>query len=127
MGFKIANGYCETCGRVKVVCKTPNHILHLFLTIFTGGLWLIIWFILIDISKQYRCDKCGSVAYVGLNADLRQMGEKAEVSKAGYEKSDFANMVLIILIGAIIFIGVIFWMIRGMSGQSPFQLIMSRF
>jgi len=44
--------------------KTPNHVLHLLLTLFTAGLWLVVW-ILIALSAsgagEAKCGKCGTV------------------------------------------------------------------
>ena len=38
----------------------PNHLLHLVLSILTGGLWLIIWLILtLKSAGNYRCTQCG--------------------------------------------------------------------
>ncbi len=40
---------------------TPNHILHLVLSLFTCGLWLPVWLIIVLASiGGYRCSKCGS-------------------------------------------------------------------
>lgn len=41
--------------------QTPNHVLHLLLTFFTGGAWLIVWIILAVFTVgPYRCPNCGS-------------------------------------------------------------------
>lgn len=34
--------------------KRPNHLLHLFLTIFTAGLWGIVWIILAITKHEHR-------------------------------------------------------------------------
>ncbi len=41
------------------VAARPSHILHLLLTIVTGGLWLIVWLFLSSSGKQFRCPYCG--------------------------------------------------------------------
>jgi len=40
----IKKGKCRYCGDVVVHINKPNHILHLLLSICTGGLWILIWF-----------------------------------------------------------------------------------
>ena len=37
---------------------TPSHVLHLILTLFTAGVWGIIWMILY-FKESYRCTECG--------------------------------------------------------------------
>ena len=53
--------HCSTCGD-SVLAQRPgiNHILHLLLTIVTGGIWAIVW-ILVAIFKfgGWRCTQCG--------------------------------------------------------------------
>jgi hypothetical protein len=34
--------------------KHTNHILHLLLSIFTGGLWLIVWLIVANGNKRHN-------------------------------------------------------------------------
>jgi hypothetical protein len=61
MGLELKGGYCRDCDKTqKVFRKTPNHILHLILSIVTGGLWLIVWLILMIRFGGWRCDECGS-------------------------------------------------------------------
>lgn len=53
--------YCPECDRrVRVVADTPNHILHLLLTVFTVGAWLLVWIIFCLFSGTYRCSRCGT-------------------------------------------------------------------
>ncbi|KQV83655.1 hypothetical protein ASC90_20440 [Rhizobium sp. Root1220] len=40
--------------------QTPNHVLHLLLTIVTGGAWIIVWIILTLSVGPYRCPNCGA-------------------------------------------------------------------
>lgn len=49
---------CSACGPVPAEWQGANHILHLFATIITGGLWLIPW-IFVASSGHYVCPKCG--------------------------------------------------------------------
>jgi DNA-directed RNA polymerase subunit RPC12/RpoP len=60
MGFQETSGYCSHCDK-DVLCRaqTPNHVLHLILSIVTGGTWLIIWGILAIRAKEWRCGLCG--------------------------------------------------------------------
>jgi len=60
---KQSSSYCKTCGKQTLHTKeTPNHILHLLLSVFTLGLWLLVWLALVLISsgKRPRCSVCGS-------------------------------------------------------------------
>jgi rubrerythrin len=53
--------FCNSCNKNTLfVQDTPNHILHLILTIFTVGLWLIIWFFVAVGEKNWHCSVCGS-------------------------------------------------------------------
>jgi len=60
MSFKETSGYCPHCNK-DVLCRaqTPNHVLHLILSIITSGFWLIVWFILCLKQKEWRCTQCG--------------------------------------------------------------------
>lgn len=62
MGQKQTGRFCSHCQKnTMAIGNTPNHLLHLVLTILTAGLWLPIW-ILVCIGKigGYRCSQCGS-------------------------------------------------------------------
>ena len=62
MGVKEKGGYCDNCSKdVLIRSSTPNHILHLLLSIVTGGLWLIVWLLLIVKVKEWRCTNCGHI------------------------------------------------------------------
>ncbi len=60
MGTQETSGYCSHCDK-NVLCRaqTPNHILHLILSIVTSGVWLIIWAILCIRAKEWHCSQCG--------------------------------------------------------------------
>lgn len=53
--------YCGYCGtRVFAQSQQPNHLLHLFLTLFSCGMWSVVWFLLtLARLGKYRCTKCG--------------------------------------------------------------------
>lgn len=53
--------YCKSCDAVMPCEKSsPNHILHIILSIITAGIWLIVYAILALESafKPWRCQKC---------------------------------------------------------------------
>lgn len=63
MGQKTAQRFCPLEERYVLAVKpTPNHVLHLLLTLCTFGGWLIIWLLLSIIRGEgsYRCPSCGS-------------------------------------------------------------------
>ena len=62
MGQKQTGRFCPHSQKnTMAIGTTPNHVLHLILTIFTAGLWGIVW-ILIAAGKigGYRCAQCGT-------------------------------------------------------------------
>lgn len=59
MGQKQTGRYCNHCKKNIMATKTtPNHILHLILTIFTAGMWGVVWMILY-FKESFRCTECG--------------------------------------------------------------------
>ncbi len=62
MGIKQTGKFCPMCqAHTMATATTPNHVLHLLLTIFTFGLWLFIWpLVIAGKMGGYRCTKCGS-------------------------------------------------------------------
>jgi hypothetical protein len=60
--IEIANGRCRNCNidSVKLERNTANHFLHFILTIFTMGLWGIIWVLIAIGGGQWHCSQCGS-------------------------------------------------------------------
>lgn len=53
--------WCRTCGAYRRFEKEKaNHILHLLLTIVTGGLWLIVWIMASCFGgSNWSCSVCG--------------------------------------------------------------------
>ena len=52
---------CRTCGKPTIhLVERPNHILHLLLTVFTLGLWLIPWVLIGAGEKKATCTVCGA-------------------------------------------------------------------
>jgi DNA-directed RNA polymerase subunit RPC12/RpoP len=73
MGFQEKSGYCSHCNKnVLVRAQTPNHVLHLVLSIVTGGFWIIVWIILCIRVKEWHCSQCGQriLASFGDNAEV---------------------------------------------------------
>lgn len=59
---RIEQQYCRHCDAVMpTVKKSPNHILHLILSLLTGGFWLIIYaLVAFETSfRSWRCQRCG--------------------------------------------------------------------
>ncbi len=60
MGTEYRQGYCKDCEkRVRLERKGTSHILHLLLTVFTVGLWLLIWIGLSIKMGGWTCPQCG--------------------------------------------------------------------
>lgn len=60
---KVQLRYCPKCGGTMPAEKSsPNHILHIILSIVTAGLWLIPYAIIAFESsfKPWRCQKDGT-------------------------------------------------------------------
>src|SRR5262245_14877822 len=59
-------GYCHSCKRqVLVRQETTNDVLYAILTIFSCGLWGIVWFFSSLTNRPWRCTACGMLATVG--------------------------------------------------------------
>jgi hypothetical protein len=51
---------CKQCHkRVVADVRTANHVLHLLLSLLTGGLWLIVWLICAGGRNPGICPQCG--------------------------------------------------------------------
>ena len=50
---------CPLCGVQPFNAEKVNHILHLILSILTGGLWLVVWIFLAISRDAPTCAKCG--------------------------------------------------------------------
>lgn len=61
MGERLDTGHCPTCAQQRLIRQQrPTHVLHLLLTIFTFGLWGIVWLILASRESPARCTFCGT-------------------------------------------------------------------
>ena len=60
--------FCKTCNKqVLARRKGVNHILHLILSLFTFGIWVIIWILVvvknIVVIGEWRCSTCGKICW----------------------------------------------------------------
>lgn len=55
--------YCYDCRRNVVATRdTPNHVLHLLITLFACGFWAPIWLILtMTAPAGWTCGRCGAI------------------------------------------------------------------
>jgi hypothetical protein len=60
MATNYTQAYCTFCQR-RIRAERPgtNHLLHLLLTLVTGGVWLIVWLLCSIRIGGYRCPMCG--------------------------------------------------------------------
>jgi hypothetical protein len=66
MPFKESTGYCHSCRKqVLVRQETTNDVLYAILTLFSCGLWAIVWIASSFSSRPWRCTVCGKSAAVG--------------------------------------------------------------
>ena len=60
MGVWIASGFCPHCREeVMVACAANTDLLHLALTLVTGGLWGIVWIYCRFCARDCVCCQCG--------------------------------------------------------------------
>lgn len=64
MGIQKKRMFCEEEVRMVLAERqTPNHILHLLLTVVTAGFWLPVWLLVALFgSGSYKCPNCGARA-----------------------------------------------------------------
>lgn len=63
MSTSVKKGYCCECEKQTSGSRPKvNHVLHLLLTLLTGGLWLVAWLLVVvnNSSKDYHCMRCGN-------------------------------------------------------------------
>ncbi len=57
-----ASCYCTHCRTMVLATgRRANHLLHLILTLVTGGLWILGWAIIALIPVSLRCRQCGVI------------------------------------------------------------------
>jgi hypothetical protein len=55
--------FCRCCNRQALVTRAgTNHLLHLFLSVFTLGFWVPIWLLVSIKFGGWRCQQCGTKA-----------------------------------------------------------------
>jgi len=60
-------GMCATCNKqVMVRRKGTNHLLHLVLSVLTGGFWIIVWILASVKFGGWRCTQCGGTRISGV-------------------------------------------------------------
>lgn len=60
MGISTGSGYCPYCrAGVMVACPTSLDVVHLVLTLLTGGLWGLIWWYCRRYAPVCACCQCG--------------------------------------------------------------------
>ena len=60
MAMQEKGGFCATCSKhVMVRRKGTSHLLHLVLSVFTFGLWIIVWILVSVKFGGWRCTQCG--------------------------------------------------------------------
>lgn len=61
MSYTEDRGFCPTCDHsVLGHTQRPSHVLHLLLSLITGGLWIPVWLLLSILPHATRCTSCGS-------------------------------------------------------------------
>lgn len=76
MAIQQASFFCPVCQQQRLFTRqeSVNHILHLLVTLFSCGLWAIVWFfVTVSHNPRFHCAQCGhSDAYKYLaNPNLR--------------------------------------------------------
>lgn len=75
-----SDGFCPYCKRhVQTSRPTPNHLLHLLMSLVTAGVWVVVWALVILKHEPWRCTVCGR--NVGFFAHFEQ-GIKGDTSPA---------------------------------------------
>ena len=91
MPFKESTGYCATCNKqVLVRRETTNDVLYAILTIFSCGLWGIVWIISSFSEKPWLCTVCGRQAALG-DYSYRQRQQQSDAHYRQLHESQRAN------------------------------------
>ena len=62
MGEVTSRRHCHSCGQFRLFQKQRiNHVLHLLLTVLSGGLWVVVWLVLgiRNLDAPFVCPICG--------------------------------------------------------------------
>jgi hypothetical protein len=93
--------YCAACGTNTLFQRsTPHHLIHVLVTVFSCGLWLIPWMIFAWVhDSAYRCQTCGGEP--GTPAQ-----KKARIAQAAAIDAIFIGILLTILIFISVYVAV---------------------
>ncbi|HKC62192.1 MAG TPA: hypothetical protein VKB86_01080 [Pyrinomonadaceae bacterium] len=113
MPFKEKSAFCSACNRQVLARKrTPSHVLHLLLTIFTFGLWWVIWLIL-GVKKAadgWLCTQCGRPAISNSKYESQLLHQQHKDALSGFGQLNSDNSTLKIIgcvFGVLLIIGLI--------------------
>lgn len=57
--------FCHRCDEHTVhLSQTPNHVLHLLLSVVTVGFWVPVWLLVSLTSSKPQCTGCGKTAAI---------------------------------------------------------------
>jgi hypothetical protein len=80
--------YCEKCGKQTLhIVQAVNHILHLLLSVVTGGFWIIVWICIGITSGKGSCTICGTTD----TDNTRLSGREALAAHKAREKEEKAK------------------------------------
>jgi len=99
-----ASRHCSTCETQRlIVAAKPNHVLHLLLTLVTGGLWFPVWAWLSMGASKGRCATCGTV--VSFKEPRAGIVLRPWVQFSDTERRDGVIAVVLIVVVALLFAG----------------------
>ncbi len=79
MAHRVEYHHCENCRDVMPFNKdVANHVLHLLVSIFTCGLWVIAWAIIALSSGEMRCGNCGNTLGAGKREGKKKRKQEAK-------------------------------------------------
>ncbi len=102
MATKQLMQYCPYCERNSAhLQQKPSHLLHLFLSIITVGVWLVVWLLLALFAGKPVCTVCGG----NKKAALAARHQPGTAAPGTYENPahviprKYSRWVIIILVG----------------------------
>lgn len=126
MGVDQSCQFCWVCNRPTLHARPqPNHILHLLLSLATGGIWLIVWVAICFQYRGWRCQTCGfqerphHLAFSGpgfcgrCNANTLHRGSYHRIPHALYLG---AALVLVFFVPVLAGLTVLAWIVHGTAG-----------
>jgi len=74
MSLQHATKHCPMCGAERI-CERPgpNHVLHLLLSLLTGGLWLFVWLVACLRVGGWHCTVCHTPLSDGRKRELTRV------------------------------------------------------